>query len=154
MDFKINNDNSWALLYDYNKRVDQANYVYYIDNDGNVVTKYSQNLLTSSQKNMTTELNKNWWSQMTQFPITATVRIKGLIRPAMLMTYVKINAVFFGQRHISSGLYIVTRQEDNVSGAGYSTILSLTRIAGDLDYIVTKKEPEIVATNRLKTIEV
>ena len=72
----------------------------------------------------------------------------------MLMTYVKINAVFFGQRHISSGLYIVTRQEDNVSGAGYSTILSLTRIAGDLDYIVTKKEPEIVATNRLKTIEV
>lgn len=150
MDFKINNDNSWALLYDYNKRIDQANYVYYIDNDGNVVTKYSQNLLTSSQMNKTTELNKNWWSQMTQFPITATVRIKGLIRPAMLMTYVKINAVFFGQRHISSGLYIVTRQEDNISGAGYSTTLSLTRIAGDLDYIVTKKESDIVAVNRLK----
>nr|DAE19025.1 MAG TPA: hypothetical protein [Siphoviridae sp. ctiOl67] len=68
----------------------------------------------------------------------------------MLMTYVKINAVFFGQRHISSGLYIVTRQEDNISGAGYSTTLSLTRIAGDLDYIVTKKESDIVAANRLK----
>lgn len=150
MDFKITNDNSWALLYDYNQRIDQSNYVYYIDNDGNIVTKYSQNLTTSTQMNKTTELDKNWWSQMTQFPITASIRIKGLIRPAMLMTYIKINAVFFGQRHISSGLYIVTRQEDTISGAGYSTTLSLTRIAGDLDYIVTKKESSLVAANRIK----
>lgn len=150
MDFKITNDNSWALLYDYNRRIDQSNYVYYIDNDGNIVTKYSQNLTTSTQMNKTTELDKNWWSQMTQFPITASIRIKGLIRPAMLMTYIKINAVFFGQRHISSGLYIVTRQEDTISGAGYSTTLSLTRIAGDLDYIVTKKESSLVAANRIK----
>ena len=154
MDFKITNDNSWDLLYDYNKRIDQSNYVYYIDNDGNIVTKYSQNLTTSTQMNKTTELDKNWWSQMTQFPITASIRIKGLIRPAMLMTYIKINAVFFGQRHISSGLYIVTRQEDTISGAGYSTTLSLTRIAGDLDYIVTKKESSLVAASRIKNVKV
>lgn len=139
MDFKITNDNSWALLYDYNKKVNQSNYVYSINNEGDIVTTYSQNLTTSAQLNKTTELDKNWWSQMTQFPITATVKIKGLIRPAMLMTYIKINAVFYGQRHISSGLYIVTRQEDTVSGAGYNTTLTLTRVAGDMDYIVTHK---------------
>ena len=59
----------------------------------------------------------------------------------MLMTYIKINSMFYGQRHISSGLYFVTRQEDRVDTRGYRTILSLTRFASDDDVItnVTKE---------------
>lgn len=71
---------------------------------------------------------------MTQFPVSATLTIKGLVRPAILMTYVRINALFYGQRHSSSGLYIITKQQDVIDGRGYRTILSLTRIAGDNDY--------------------
>ena len=39
---------------------------------------------------------------MTEFPITATLTLKGLTRPSILMTYVKLNVWFAGgQKHIS-----------------------------------------------------
>ena len=133
--FKINNDNSWALLYDYSNQVVDNNYTYEIDNSGNIQQVYSPNIMLSSKYGRVTETQRNWWTQMTQFPITATLEIKGLLRPALLMTYVRINALFYGQRHISSGIYIITKQEDRVNSRGYRTILSLTRIAGDLDFI-------------------
>ena len=49
----------------------------------------------------------------------------------MLMTYVRINTYFFGQKHLSSGLYIITKQVDQIDSSGYRTTLSLTRISGD-----------------------
>ena len=70
---------------------------------------------------------------MTRFPITATLTIKGLLRSAMLMNYVRVNTYFYGQKHISSGLYVITKQEDKIDSSGYRTTLSLTRIAGDDD---------------------
>ena len=70
---------------------------------------------------------------MTRFPITATLTIKGLLRSAMLMNYVRVNTYFYGQKHISSGLYVITKQEDRIDSSGYRTTLSLTRIAGDDD---------------------
>jgi hypothetical protein len=46
------------------------------------------------------------------------------------MQYVRLNVIFpGGNKHISSGLYIVTKQVDNISGDGYKTTLSLTRIS-------------------------
>lgn len=68
---------------------------------------------------------------MTQFPVTAKLTLKGLLRPAMLMSYVRINSLFYGQRHVSSGLYVITKQQDIVDASGYRTILSLTRVTGD-----------------------
>jgi surface antigen len=134
-DFQINDDNSWALLYNYSSSINKQNYVYSIDGNGNILTEYSPNITTSSTYNKTTEAQKSWWTQMTQFPITATMTIKGLVRPAMLMTYLRVNAFFYGQRHVSSGLYIITKQQDKIDSRGYKTILSLTRIGGDEDYI-------------------
>ena len=49
----------------------------------------------------------------------------------MLMSYIKINTYFYGQKHISSGLYVITKQEDSISADGYRTTLSLTRISGE-----------------------
>jgi hypothetical protein len=33
---------------------------------------------------------------MTEFPISATIVIKGLVRSAMLMSYLRVNAYFYG----------------------------------------------------------
>ena len=51
------------------------------------------------------------------------------------MTYIRVNALFYGQRHDTSGLYIITGQKDSISEQGYRTELALTRVAGDSDYI-------------------
>ena len=62
--------------------------------------------------------------------------IKGLLRPAILMTYVKVNVWFFGHKHNSSGYYIITSQEDRIDmGSGYITTLGLTRVAPDEELI-------------------
>lgn len=136
--FKIKNDNSWSLLYNYAENINTDEYSYNIDSQGNIYTTYSPSLMTSNKYLKTTETQKNWWTQMTQFPISATLTIKGLLRPAMLMSYVRVNALFYGLRHVSSGLYIITKQEDSVDYNGYRTTLTLTRVAGDLDAIITE----------------
>jgi len=52
---------------------------------------------------------KSWWTRMTEFPISATLTIKGLVRAAMLMTYLRVNTYFYGKKHVSSGLYVITK---------------------------------------------
>ena len=131
VNFSLKNDQEWGILYNYSEKLQKQNYIYTIDNKGQVSQEYSPNLTISSQYLKTTPADRQWWSQVTAFPIQATLTIKGLLRPAVLMQYVKVNALFYGNRHISSGLYIITRQEDNVSGAGYRTTLSLLRIGED-----------------------
>lgn len=136
--FNINNDNSWSLLYNYSDKMSRQRNVYSIGDDGVLNTESTPNSVVSADKyKMVTESQKTWWTQMTQFPISATMTIKGLVRPAMLMTYIRVNAFFYGQRHIASGLYIVTKQQDKIDGTGYRTTLSLQRVAGDTDYFIT-----------------
>ena len=69
---------------------------------------------------------------MTEFPVTATLTIKGLLKPAILMDKIRINTYFYGLKHVSSGLYIITKQEDSVTESGYKTTLSLTRVSADI----------------------
>lgn len=135
LDFVVKNDDSWSLLYDYAQNINMPEYSYSIDSTGKLVQQDSSFVTQSTKTFETTEANRNWWSLMTQFPITASLTIKGLLRPAMLMSYVKVNTYFFGHKHTSSGLYIVTKQEDSISGSGYKTTLSLTRVGGDERYV-------------------
>ena len=129
--FDINNDESWAILYDYQDKIEQSSYTYRIDNDGNMLVENSPSLMRSRRKRPLTEKNKNWWTQMTQFPITATLTIKGLIRPTLIMDYIRLNVLFYGQKHISSGVYVITKQEDRIDSSGYRTSLTLLRVQGD-----------------------
>mgnify|MGYP003309141446 FL=1 len=131
--FSINSDDTWSILYNYGEDISLPQYTYSIDRNGNIVDQYSPTVTRSSTSLTTTSASKNWWSQVTQFPITAKLTIKGLLRPALLMSYVKVNTYFYGHKHISSGLYIITKQEDSISSSGYQTTLSLTRISGDED---------------------
>jgi hypothetical protein len=72
----------------------------------------------------------NWFTKVTKYPISATIKIQGLLRPAQLMQYLRLNVIFpGGNKHISSGLYIVTKQIDDISANGYTTTLSITRIS-------------------------
>lgn len=131
--FSINSDDTWSILYNYGDDISLPQYTYSIDRNGNITDQYAPTVTRSSSSLTTTSASKNWWSQVTQFPITAKLTIKGLLRPALLMSYVKVNTYFYGHKHISSGLYIITKQEDSISSGGYQTTLSLTRISGDED---------------------
>lgn len=135
MDFQINNDDSWSLLYNYAGDIQLPQYSYHIDDTGTIVQEETSVLTKSRRTFNVDEATRNWWSLVTQFPITATLTIKGLLRPAMLMSYVKVNTYFYGHKHTSSGLYIITKQEDSINSAGYKTTLSLTRVGGDEHYV-------------------
>jgi len=140
LSFNLKDDNSWSLLYEYNDNLNQDQYAYNIDNNGRITVDYSPAYSRSYTQYITTASQKTWWTQMTKFPISANLVIKGLLRPAMLMTYVKVNAFFYGQRHISSGLYFIIKQVDTVDSRGYRTTLSLVRCGGDEDAITTEME--------------
>ncbi len=126
MAFNVDNDTAWSLLYE--KASISGEYIYEIDDGGNTVKDYSPNLFSSSSQ--LNETQKNWWTQMVNFPINASLTLKGLMKPIMLMDYIIVDVVFYGQRHITSGIYVVTGQKDVLSGDGFRTILSLTRIGG------------------------
>lgn len=130
--FSLNNDQSWAILYEYANEVKQSNYSYSVNSEGQIVTTYAPPMLRSSVTGKISPSESTWWGLMTGFPIQATLTLKGLTRPSILMTYVKLNVWFHGGvKHVSSGLYIITKQEDKLDSSGYKTTLSLTRVGGD-----------------------
>lgn len=131
MRFQLKDQNNYALLYNWQEKLNPNVYVERIDNEGNYIKEYSPTITTTGSKRTTSVEEQNWWTKVTQFPKSGTITIKGLLRPAILMTHVRINVYFFGRKHISSGLYIVTNQQDQIDASGYRTTLSITRISGD-----------------------
>jgi len=78
------------------------------------------------------ENDSTWWTKVTQYPISAIVTMRGLLRPAVLMQYIKINVFYYGHKSLISGYYIITSQEDSISaGDGYKTTLKVLRVAPD-----------------------
>lgn len=131
--FEIDDDGQSALLYNYNSSLkDSYEYTQRINNNGELEQVFAPLIGSENTHYIAEEADKNWWSKVTQFPIKARLVIKGLLKPALLMTPVKINVLFYGRKDIASGTYVVTSQEDNISStSGYSTTLSLLRIKGD-----------------------
>lgn len=130
--FSLTNDQSWAILYEFEQDVKQEQYTYKINDDGSVSTNYTPSMLKSVLTDQMSPSKSTWWTRMTEFPVEATLTIKGLTRPSMLMTYVKLNVLFAGGvKHISSGMYIITKQVDSISNGGYTTTLTLLRVGGD-----------------------
>lgn len=127
--FQICNNNYWSLVYNFTG--DIPKFEYGIDDNGDLIQHKTNALHIINKYDESSIISANWWKQVTEFPITAKVTLKGLISPAILMSYIKINALFYGQRDLASGLYVVTKQEDSVSGSGYNTTLTLLRVAED-----------------------
>lgn len=123
-DFKVTNNEAWSLLFD-NQSV-SSEYLYGINNTGQSTLQYSPNLISSS--NVLNEIQKNWWTQMTTYPISAQLTMRGLLKPVSLMDYVRVNVVFYGNKHYTSGLYAIIGEQDTLSGSGFMTNLSLLRV--------------------------
>lgn len=126
--FTIDDDQAYTLLYNYSGKLDRTDYVYRIDDNGEINSVYSPSVSNNNTLLKTTEADRTWWSQVTQFPIKATLKMRGLLRAAILMSYLQINVYFFGKLHNISGVFMVTKQVDNIDENGYYTTFSLTRI--------------------------
>lgn len=134
--FSIESNENYSIYYEHQKLTHPENYVRRIGSDGKWEDVYAPTHLARPNKFDTKAEDQVWWTKATQFPINATIQVQGLLRPATLMQYVKLNVIFpGGHKHLASGLYIVTRQVDNISKQGYATTLGLTRIKGDNDTI-------------------
>lgn len=135
-DFQIEKNENYSIYYEYQSKAHPEDYVRRLNSDGLWEDKYAPTKMMRENKYDTKATDMIWWTKATQFPINATIKVQGLLRPATLMQYVKLNVIFpGGKKHISSGLYIVTRQVDDIGPGGYITTLSLTRIKGDMDKI-------------------
>ena len=128
--FNVENDESYSIYYDYQNKLHPQQYVSRINANGDYEDVYAPTISSRNSNHFTREDEKTWWAKATQYPVKASVTIKGLLRPAILMNYVRVNIWLFGKKHLNSGLYIITKQVDKVDANGYQTTLNLLRISG------------------------
>lgn len=131
--FQVKNNENWAIYYNYNNSLDNSDYVKKINNDGELEYVYSPQMTNTKYRLKAND--RSWWTKVTEYPVSATIKLKGLLKPAILMTYVKLNMWFFGSKHIISGYYIITKQVDTIDSSGYFTELELLRIAADDEFV-------------------
>lgn len=132
--FSVDTDYAWPLAYEYAGSF--PTYSYDVNNIGNITKqKFSSNLKTTQNTLNSFISDQNWWTNVTEFPIRATLEVKGLTSYILLLNYIKVNVLYFGNKRNSSGIYIVTGQEDSLSGNGFRTKLELLKVAGDNQFI-------------------
>lgn len=135
-DFSAKTNYAWAMAYRSDAGIN--NYKYTIDNVGELKRLNTRAIYKNNSVNSTGGiLSYNLWEQLTSYPIQATLTCRGLVKPLLLLQYVKINVIFQGSTRITSGVYIVTQQDDIVDSQGFRTTLSLLRVAGDNEYLDT-----------------
>ncbi len=134
--FTLNQNANYSIYYDYQDLAHPEKYIRVLNSDGLWEDKYAPTSMAKPGAFKSKPSDTVWWTKATQFPVKANIQVQGLLRPATLLQYVKLNVIFPGGKyHISSGLYIVTSQIDNIGPNGYATNLELTRIKGDMDKI-------------------
>jgi hypothetical protein len=134
--FEIDKKENYSIYYEYQNLAHPERFARRLNKDGLWEDDFAPTSMIRPEAFNVSASDQVWWTKATQFPINATIKVQGLLRPATLMQYVKLNVIFpGGHRHLSSGLYIVTRQLDEIGPSGYYTTLSLTRIKGDNDKI-------------------
>ncbi len=133
-DWSVEDDETYAIYYKFSKELNVQEYSKRIDDNGNLVDVFAPAYAPKTNALVTSENIKTWWTKVTEFPIKATITFKGLLRPAVLMSYVRVKIYFWGQLDIDSGLYIVSSQEDSIDSRGFRTTLNLIRVGGDDTY--------------------
>lgn len=123
--FSVTDNLYWPIYFKYSGSIPKYNYN--IDRMGNL-QKEPVNALTLNRYLETDVTRMNWWQSLTAFPISATLTIKGLMKPTMLMENVFIYAQFYGEEDMTSGIYSIIGQQDKIDSSGYTTTLSLLRV--------------------------
>ena len=132
--FAIQNNENYSIYYNWQGKLSSNDYVERVNGrTGEVDRVYSPVISSGNITHSTKPEDITWWSKVTEYPISASITLKGLLRPALLMEYVRLQVLFHGKKHISSGLYIITKQVDTIDFSGYRTQLNLTKINGDPD---------------------
>lgn len=126
INFNINTNVYYPIIYQYHDKIPK--WEYNIDDNGDINRTKVNRLLSNNSYNRKNVVQSNLWKKLTEYPIEATVTIKGLVKPVLLGSYIKINTLFYGSYDIASGIYAVIGQEDSLSGNGYRTTLSLLRV--------------------------
>lgn len=132
--FNIENNENYSIYYDYQADLNTVDYVERISDSGEIEKVYAPLVSSGNYKHKTRTEDITWWSKITEYPINATMTIKGLLRPALLMEYVNLNIIYFGKKYVDSGLYIITKQVDNISERGCRTTLNMTRVDSPEDF--------------------
>lgn len=127
----IQNDQEYSILYQYSKVVNNNEYVQRIDDKGNLINMYSPIVGSNTPTGLMQAEDESWWKNVTQFPINVEIKIKGVLRPTVLMSKVRLKIYFYGRLHAASGLYIINKEVDEVGMSGCWTTLSLIRVGGD-----------------------
>lgn len=128
--FTIDHNENYSMLYEYNSNLITEQFANRINDKGEWEQVYAPMYTSGNNMYVTGPEDRVWYTKLTKYPISATIKIQGLLRPANLLQYVRLNVVFpGGNSHISSGLYIVTKQVDDIGSSGYFTTLSLTRLS-------------------------
>lgn len=125
---ELDDDETYSIYYNFSETLTDNPYVQRVNDRGEIEEKYASMITAGTAERITTDESKNWWNRVTDFPIKASITFKGLLRPAMLMTHIRLNIYFYGRKFIDSGLYIVTKEVDKVDYQGYRTTLNLLRI--------------------------
>lgn len=128
--FTPSQNTSLALITAYQEKFDTPRAIN-INDIGQPETKMTASLAIKNGK-ASPELVQ-WWKSMTTYPVKATLKTRGLIKPSILCDYLRINIYFFGQKYNYSGYYMVVAQKDVIDMSGYSTELSLVRVEGEKD---------------------
>lgn len=124
--FTLDNDVYWPIFYKYSDSI--SSYNYDIDYEGNLIAT-KVNPLTISNKYQAPDVSKmNWWDFVTNYPVSATLTIKGLMKPVSLMENIYVYAQFYGKQDLSTGLYSIIGQHDSIGPNGYTTTLQLLRV--------------------------
>ena len=129
--FGIEDDEGYAILYNYSQEVESADYIQRVNAKGQIEDVYAPLISSGNNLYKTTDEDKTWWTKITSYPIKVNVTIKGLLRPSVLMSHVRIRVLFFGKEHVSSGLYVITKQHDTISESGFKTTLYLLKVGGE-----------------------
>ena len=132
--FSIDNNQAYSIFYNFSSSLVGSDMVQRINDNGELEYVYAPVISSATSQRETTASEKNWWKKVTEYPISATLTIKGLLRSSMLMTNIRLNVYFYGRKHTSSGLYVITKQVDEISSSGFRTTLNLTRIGSDDTY--------------------
>lgn len=133
LDFKLNETNMYSILYNYGEKLTQngANTtVRELNEKGTVVNKFRQPLASNPLSNQTTAVAANWWSQMVSYPISGTLTVRGLLRPSVLTSAIRINHWFYGQKFNTSGRYRITSDTVRIGASGFWEDLGVLRVEG------------------------
>lgn len=137
--FTIDNQEAYSIFYDYSKKLTTNEYVQRIDDNGTLSSVYAPIISSKNDQGITYPEDENWWKNVTQYPLSATLQIRGLLRPAILMSKVDLGCLFYGKLYAgATGSYVVTQQTDEVGLNGFFTTLKLVRVGSSERYPTDK----------------